>query len=134
MSIARLDSSRTVSPRPVWALLLCTLALGIVGMCGLVQSGDAAPAVGHHVSQTVDMADPTGTTAATADFEDDESSGLLTLCLMVLVPTFAVGMWLLLRSRVGGWRLRREPVLAMRALKLAVPPQPLWRQLSVLRL
>lgn len=93
--------------------------------------------MGHHVVQAVDMAPASATPdspAASEDSSSGEDAGLLTLCLMVLVPAVAVGLWLLVRSRVGGWRLRREPVLVMRASELAVPPQPLWRQLSVLRI
>jgi hypothetical protein len=110
--------------------------LGIVGMHGLAQGGHTAPAAGHHVAQAVDMV-PAASVAGDPVVSDEpspgEHPGLLALCLMVLVPAVGVGLWLLGRSRVGGWRLRREPVLAMRALELAVPPQPLWRQLRVLR-
>ena len=65
---------------------------------------------------------PVSATPDSPTVSDDPSpgeGGLLTLCLMVLVPAVAVGLWLLVRSRVGGWRLRREPALAMRALGLA---------------
>jgi hypothetical protein len=105
-------------------------------MHGLAQGGHTAPAAGHHVAQAVDMVPAAATpdSPAVNDSSPSEDAGLLTLCLMVLVPAVAVGLWLLVRSRVGGWRLRREPVLAMRALELAVPPQPLWRQLRVLRI
>lgn len=122
----------------MWSILLCAVALGIVGMHGLTQGGEASQPVGHHVVQAVDLdpasATPDSPAAVSDDSSPGENAGLLTLCLMVMVPAVAVGLWLLVRSRVGGWRLRRAPVLAMRALELAVPPQPLWRQLSVLRI
>lgn len=136
MSLARLDWSTSVRSRIVWSFLLCAVALGIVGMHGLTQGGGASQSMGHHVVQAVDMvpASATPDSPAVNDSSPSEDAGLLTLCLMVLVPAVAAGLWLLVRSRVGGWRLRREPVLEMRALELAVPPQPLWRQLSVLRI
>jgi hypothetical protein len=137
MSLAHLDWSTSVRSRIVWSILLCAVALGIVGMHGLTQGGEASQPMGHHMVQVVDMA-PAATTSGSPAVSDDSSpgadAGLLTLCLMVLVPAVAVGLWVLMRLRVGGWRLRRAPVLAMRALGLAVPPQPLWRQLSVLRI
>ena len=134
MSLARLDWSTSVRSRIMWSFLLCAVALGIVGMHGL--GGGASQSMGHHVAQAVDMvpASTTPDSPAVNDSSPSEDAGLLTLCLMILVPAVAAGLWLLVRSRVGGWRLRREPVLEMRALELAVPPQPLWRQLSVLRI
>jgi hypothetical protein len=122
----------------VWSFLLSAVALGIVGMHGLTQGGDASQPMGHHVVQAVDTVPapvtPDSPAAVSDDSPPDESAGLSTLCLMVLVPAVAVGLWMLVSSRVGGWRPRRVPVLAMRALELVVPPQPLWRQLSVLRI
>ena len=120
----------------MWSVLLCAVAVGIVGMHGLIQGGGASQSMGHHVVQAVDMvpAPATPDSPAVNDSSPSEDAGLLTLCLMVLVPAVAAGLWLLVRSRVGGWRLRREPVLAIRALELAVPRQPLWRQWSVLRI
>ena len=137
MSPARLDWSTSVRSRIVWSFLLCAVTLGIVGMHGLAQGGDTAPAAGHHVANAVDMVPPALVAGDPVDANDSspsEDAGLLTLCLMVLVQAVAVGRWVLMRSRIGGWRLRRKPVLAVRALELAVPPQPLWRQLSVLRI
>lgn len=122
----------------MWSFLLCAVAVGIVGMHGLTQGGDASQPMGHHVVQAVDMAPASATPDSPVAGSDDsprgEDAGLLTLCLMVLVPAVAVGLWLLVRSRVGGWRLRRVPALAIRVLELVVLPQPLWRQLSVLRI
>lgn len=122
----------------MWSFLLCAVALGIVGMHGLIQGGDASQPMGHHVVQAVDMAPASATLDSPAASPDDSprggSASLLTLCLMVLLPAIAVGLWLLVRARVGGWRLLREPALVMRALELVVPPQPLSRQLSVLRI
>ena len=138
MSLARLDWSTSVRSRIVWSFLLSAVALGIVGMHGLTQSGDPSEPMGHHVVQAVDMAPASATPDSPAVSPDDsppgENAGLLTLCLMVLVPAIAVGLWLLVRARVGGWRLRRVPALAVRVMELVVPPQPLWRRLSVLRI
>ena len=122
----------------MWSFLLCAVTLGIVGMHGLMQGGDASQPMGHHVVQAVDMAPASATPDSPVAVSDDsppgENASLLTLCLMVVVPAVAVGLWMLVRARVGGRRLRREPVLAMRALDSAVPLQPLWRQLGVLRI
>lgn len=137
MPLARLDPATSVRSRIVWAVMLCAVTLGILGMHGLAQTGDAQQPVGHHVVQVVDLdsasATPGSPTTVSDDSSPGETAGLMTTCLMVLVPAVAVGLWILGRSRVGGWRLRRQPALAIRALLLAVPPQPLWRNLSVLR-
>jgi hypothetical protein len=104
-------------------------------MCGLVQADVTAPSVGHHVSQTVDMNQGAKAPAATADdVAQGENPGLLTICLMLLTPGITIGLWLLLRGRLGGWWTRqgvRRPVLRS---DLAVPPPPLWRQATVLRI
>jgi hypothetical protein len=105
-------------------------------MHGLTQGGEAAQSMGHHGVQAVDIvpASATPDSAAVNDSSPSEDAGLLTLCLMVLVPAAAVGLWLLVGSRGGGWRVQRGPVLVVRVLGLAVPRPPLWRQLSVLRI
>lgn len=121
----------------MWSFLLAAVAVGILGMHGLTQDRAGSPPTGHHVAQGLDIAPVSETPhspGASEDSSPDGDAGLLTLCVMVLVPAVAVGLWLLLRSRGGGWRLPRRPVPAMRGLELAVPPQPLWRQLSVLRI
>lgn len=136
MSLARLEWSTSVRSRIMWSFLLCAVALGIVGMHGLTPGGGASQSMGHHVAQAVDMvpASTTPDSPAVNDSSPSEHAGLLTLCLMVLIPVVAVGLLLLVGSRVGGWHLRRQPVLAMLASELAVPPRPLWRQLGVLRI
>lgn len=137
MSLARLDWSTSVRSRFAWAFLLCAVALGIVGMHGLVQGGDTAPSVGHHVSQTVDLvaaADAPDVPVISDDSSPRENPGLLTLCLMVLAPAVAVGLWLLVRSRLGGWQPPRVVVRAVVATNVAVPPPPLWRRATVLRI
>lgn len=134
MSAAPLACSTPVKLRFAWVILLCAVLLGLLGMHGLMQSVDADRAVGHHVGQTASVVPMTEAPVGLNDYSSEDASSLLMLCLMVLVSAVAVGLWLLVRSRVGGWRLRRAPVLAMRALELVVPPRPLWRQLSVLRI
>lgn len=138
MSLARIDWSMSVRSRIVWSFLLCAVALGIVGMHGLTQGADASQPMGHHVVRAVETAPTSATPDSPAAVSDKSSPGqnarLLTLCLMVLVPAIAVGLWLLVRSRVGGWRMRRVPAIAVRMTELVVPAQPLWRRLSVLRI
>lgn len=137
MSLAGSDWSASAKSRIAWSALLCAVALGLVGMHGLSQGGEAPQPMGHHVVQAVDVvpasAAPNSPTVSN-DYAPGKDVGPLTLCLMVLVPAAAVGLWLLASSRLGGRRLRRTPVMAIRALELAAPPQPLWRQLSVLRI
>lgn len=134
MSAAPLAFSTPVKLRFAWVILLCAVLLGLLGMHGLTQSDGADRAVGHHVGQTMNVAPMTEAPAGPNDYSSEDASSLLTLCLMVLIPVVAVGLLLLVGSRVGGWHLRRQPVLAMLASELAVPPQPLWRQLGVLRI
>lgn len=137
MSLARLDWSTSVRSRIVWSFLLCAVALGIVGMHGLTQGGETSQSIGHHVAQAVDMvpasAEP-DSPAVSNDSIPSQDAGLLTLCLMVLSPAVAVGLWLLGTSRVGGWRPRRVLCRALVATDVAVPPPPLWRRATVLRI
>jgi hypothetical protein len=140
MSLAQLDRSASVGSRITWAVLLCAVAVGIVGMHGLVSGADFPESAGHHVTQAIDLApEAAGSHAATQDAGPvgDEGptheSGLLALCLMVLVPAVAVGLLLLARSRVGVRHLRRLPARAVLATDVAVPPPP-FRRLTVLRI
>lgn len=137
MSLAELDRSASLGSRLGWVVLLCAVALGIVGMHGLVSSTDGPEPAGHHVAQAVDVA-PVPASPGTAEAADDTSpavqSGLLALCVMMLVPGAALALWLLVRSRAAGWRLRRVVVRTLLAADVATPPQPFWRQLTVLRI
>lgn len=137
MTPVRLDWSTSVRSRFAWPFLLCAIALGIVGMCGPAQCCDTAQAAGHHVTQAVDMV-PTAATPDSPSIPSDsspgESPGLLTLCLMMLAPAIAVGVWLLARSRVIGWRPRRVLLGAVVVKDVAVLPPPLWQRATVLRI
>lgn len=139
MSPARLYWSTSVASRSACIFLLCAVALGIVGMHGLAQGGDTEKPLGHHFTQTVDVVStaPTPyTPSASSDSSPGEggNSGLFTLCLMVLAPAVAVGLWLLVRSRVGGWRPRRMLVRDEVPTDIAIPPPSLWQRATVLRI
>lgn len=137
MSLARLDRSASVGSRLTWVVLLCAVAMGIVGMHGLVTGADSPEGAGHHAVQAVDLA-PQAANADSAPATDEvpspaQETGLLALCLMVLVPAVAVGLWLQGRSRV---RVRRPLRLMFRgvvARDVAVPLPP-FRRLTVLRI
>ena len=141
MSLAPFDRSASVGSRVAWVVLLCAVAVGIVGMHGLVSSADSAESAGHHVTQAVDLApEAAGSHAASPDAgpvgheePPTQESGLLALCLMVLVPAVAVGLLLLARSRGGVRRLRRLLVRVAVAADVAVPPPP-FRRFTVLRI
>lgn len=138
MSLARLDCCTSVRSRLVWVILLGSVALGIVGMHGLPQGDGSAGSVGHHVTQAADMVPEVGSFESPVLVGDDsspgEDAGLLMLCLMVLASTAAVGLWLPVRSRVGGWRQRRVFVRGGLVSDVVLPSRRLWRQLSVLRI
>lgn len=134
MSLARLDWSASVRSRIVWSFLLCAVALGLVGMHGLSHGGASLQPAGHHVVQAVDVALATPDVAVSDDAPPSEDAGPLALCLMMLVPAVAVGLWLHVGPRVSGWLPRRGLRLAMRTSELAQSVQPVWRQLSVLRI
>ena len=60
---------------------------------------------------------------------------LLALCLMMLTPGLALGLWLLaIAARGGGWRLPRLVPWVVAALDVAGLPPPFERQLTVLRI
>lgn len=161
MSLAAFDRSASVGSRITWVVLLCAVALGIVGMHGLVGGADSSQSAGHHLTQsialapvidlaleaatshaasadaaTADAASPVAGTHDTGPAEDDapaHGAGLLALCLMVLAPAVTVALFLLARSRVGVRHVRRVLVRAGVAADVAVPKPP-FRRLSVLRI
>lgn len=137
MSLAELDRSASVGSRIAWVVLLCAVAVGIVGMHGLVSGADSSESAGHHVAQALDVtpeAAPLGAAPVGGEHSSPtHGSGLLALCLMVLVPAVAVGLLLLARSRVGVRHLRRLLARAVLATDIAVPPPP-FRRLTVLRI
>ena len=64
-----------------------------------------------------------------------DDGGLLALCLMMLTPGLALGLWLLaIAARGGGWRLPRLVPWVVAALDVAGLPPPFERQLTVLRI
>jgi hypothetical protein len=144
MSPVRLDRAAPPWARSSWVVLLCAVALGILGMHGLV-SGAGGPEAGHGhhpapaiVTQADDAAPASESAGSPAVGDNDPhppagDAGMLALCLMVLTPVVAVGLWLRAKSRAAGWRLRRLIVRAVTAA-VDVPPHPPNRQLTVLRI
>lgn len=135
MTSADRDRRRAVTSRLVMVVVLGAVVLGIVGMHSLVAAPDAGEHVGHHaVSATVLTSDfPAGAPAGSDTPADD--AGLLALCLMVLTPGLALGLWLLASAALGGgWRPPRPVVRVVTAVETAALPPPFQRSLSVLRI
>jgi hypothetical protein len=140
MTPADLDRSGSVASRLPLVILLCAIAVGIVGMHGLGPGPESAGHVGHHAGQvltvspdvTLGVVAPDG--AVVGDDAPPHDAGVLALCLMVLTPCLALGLWLLVAARAGGWRLPRCLSRAVAAVDVAVLPPPFQRQLSVLRI
>lgn len=138
MTLADLDRSGTEPSRLPLVLLLCAIALGIVGMHGLASEPDSA---GHHSTQVVTVSSDhthvghSMTGAAVAEEAPEEAdTGILALCLMVLTPGLALGLWLLGTFRGAGWRLPRLVARVSAAVDVAVLPPPYQRRLTVLRI
>ena len=142
MTPAERNCSGAVRTRPPLVVLLCAVALGIVGMHGLGFGPDSGEHVGHHTAPTIIMTTDTtvGVVASLGVVAGDEAApaddgGLLALCLMVLTPGLALGLWLLATAaRGGGWRLPRLVTRVVAALDVAGLPPPFERQLTVLRI
>ena len=111
-------------------------------MHGLGSGPASGEHVGHHAAPTIMMTTDTtvGVVAALGVVDGDEAppaddAGLLALCLMVLTPGLALGLWLLATAaRGGGWRLPRLVPRLVAALDVAGLPPPFKRQLTVLRI
>lgn len=142
MTLADRNCSGAVRTRLPLVVLLCAVALGIVGMHGLASGSDSGEHVGHHAAPTMMMTTDTtvGVVASLGVVAADEAppvndGGLLALCLMVLTPGLALGLWLLATAaRGGGWRLPRLVPWVVAALDVAGLPPPFERQLTVLRI
>lgn len=123
--------------------MLCAVALGIVGMHGLIAAPGSGEPVGHHAGSVVavatDAAASDGPSSGTHTRSDEappaEAGGLLALCLTVLTPVVAVGLWLAATGRLGSGRRvpRMVPQLAA-AVETAVLPPPFAQRLTVLRI
>lgn len=141
MTLADRTCSGAVRTRLPLVVLLCAVALGIVGMHGLASGPDSGEHVGHHAAPTLMMTSDTtvGVVASGVAAGDEappaDDGGLLALCLMVLTPGLALGLWLLATAaRGGGWRLPRLVPRVVAALDVAGLPPPFERQLTVLRI
>lgn len=141
MTLADRTLPGAVKTRLPRAVLLCAVALGIVGMHGLASGPDSGEHVGHHAAAMMMTTDTTaGVVASHGVVAGDEAppaddGGLLALCLMMLTPGLALGLWLLaIAARGGGWRLPRLVPWVVAALDVAGLPPPFERQLTVLRI
>lgn len=136
MTLVDRNCSGAVRTRLPLVVLLCAVALGIVGMHGLGSGPDSGDHVGHHAAPTMIMAtDTTVGVVAGDEAPPADDGGLLALCLMVLTPGLVLGLWLLATAaRGGGWRLPRLVTWAVAALDVAGLPPPFERQLTVLRI
>ncbi|MAS53890.1 MULTISPECIES: hypothetical protein [Nocardioides] len=142
MTLADRTFPGAVRTRLPLVVLLCAVALGIVGMHGLASGPDSGEHVGHHAAPTIIMTTDTtvGVVASLGVVAGDEAppaddGGLLALCLMMLTPGLALGLWLLaIAARGGGWRLPRLVPWVVAALDVAGLPPPFERQLTVLRI
>ena len=142
MTLADRTFPGAVRTRLPLVVLLCAVALGIVGMHGLASGPDSGEHVGHHAAPTIIMTTDTtvGVVASLGVVAGDEAppaddGGLLALCLMMLTPGLALGLWLLaIAARGGGWRLLRLMSGVVDALDVAGLPPPFERQLTVLRI
>lgn len=142
MTLADRTFPGAVRTRLPLVVLLCAVALGIVGMHGLASGPDSGEHVGHHAAPTIMMTTDTaaGVVASPGVAAGDEAppaddGGLLALCLMMLTPGLALGLWLLaIAARGGGWRLPRLVPWVVAALDVAGLPPPFERQLTVLRI
>lgn len=142
MTLADRDRSGAVTSRLLLVIVLCAVALGIVGMHGLGSSPNSAEHVGPHAAPAAALtADNTvGVDASLGAAAGDEApladdAGQPALCLMVLTPGLARGLWLLDAAALGGtWRLPRSVDRAAAAVEVASLPAPFRRQLTVLRI
>jgi hypothetical protein len=141
MTPVDLDRSGTVASRLPLVVLLCAIALGIVGMHGLGSGPEAPVHLGHPAGHPHTLApDLTqGVAASSGVVVGDETSpahdsGVLALCLMVLTSGLVLGIWLFAAARAGGWRLPRWSAQATAAVDVAVLPTPFRRQPAVLRI
>ncbi|WP_343997129.1 hypothetical protein [Nocardioides furvisabuli] len=111
-------------------------------MHGLASGPESGEHVGHHAAPTIMMTTDTtsGVVASPGVVAGNEAppaddAGLVALCLMVLTPGLALGLWLLAAAaRGGGWRLPRPLPWVVSALDVAGLPPPFERQLTVLRI
>lgn len=143
MTPADRDRSRAVTSRLVRVVMLCAVALGIVGMHGLVAAPGSGEPVGHHAGSAVAVAadaaasdgPSSGTRAGSGEAPPADPGGLLALCLTVLTPVVALGLWLVATGRLGSGRRvpRMVPQLAA-AVETAVLPPPFAQRLTVLRI
>jgi hypothetical protein len=130
---------RRVTPRLPLAALLCAVALGIVGMHGLVSSPGTGEAVAHHAAgSSVASADATAATGGATSEDGDtqeQGAGALALCLMMLAPAMALALtWLVGARHARGWRVPALGAGLAAAVRACVPDPPPWRRLSVLRI
>lgn len=140
MTLADRTFLGAVRTRLPLVVLLCAVALGIVGMHGLASGPDSGGHVGHHAAPAMMMTTDTaaGVVASPGVAAGDEAppaddGGLLALCLMVLTPGLALGLWMFATvARNGGWRLPRLVSRAIAALDVTGLPPPFERQLTVL--
>ncbi len=130
MTLADRTFPGAVRTRLPLVVLLCAVALGIVGMHGLASGPDSGEHVGHHAAPTIMMTTDTaaGVVASPGVAAGDEAppaddGGLLALCLMVLTPGLALGLWMFATAaRNGGWRLPRLVPWAIAALDVTGLP------------
>ncbi|WP_460835288.1 hypothetical protein [Nocardioides hungaricus] len=111
-------------------------------MHGLASGPDSGEHVGHHAAPSMMMTTDTtvGVVASHGVVAGDEAppaddGGLLALCLMVLTPGLALGLWIFATAARGvGWRLPRLVPWVVAALDVAGLPPPFERGLTVLRI
>lgn len=122
-------------------VLLCAVALGILGMHGLAAGPASGGHAGHHATSTTTAAtdtaaDMVGSAVAMVGDETPagEPPGLLALCMLMLAPALALGLWLVATAAGrGSWRLPRPATRVVTSLDVAALPPPFERQLTVLR-
>ena len=114
MTLAERDRPGAVMSRLPLVILLCALALGIIGMHGLGPDPGSGEDIGHHGAPSLALTADTapGPDASQVALAGDEAppaddAGLLALCLMVLATGVALGPWLLASAARRSWRLPR---------------------------
>ncbi len=126
-----------MSSRLSLVMLLCAITVGIVGMHGLVPGAGSAEHVGHAISHPVEalrggeVSEGDRVSDATPPVDD---AGILAMCLMVLTPGLALGVWLVATTRTRGWGHRPLLARVVAAADLAALPPPSARQRTILRI
>lgn len=132
------NSSQTAAARLSFATILCAVVLGIFGMHGLVSVVGTPEHPGHDVSHVVAAGSTVEAIGDAVEVEETPPAhhhpAILMLCLMILTPGIAVGLWLYVKGRTTCWRLSRT-VKDVSTMAFLLKPLSLpLRQLTVLRI